>query len=507
MSRRTFQIFDGSPIKSTLIWDENTDAWTYHSEAPAGGSLMELSRIIPVCYRAIEMRADTVASVPFSVYRGDVEVSTSVAWQDPTEAGFTDPRRLFRLVSQSLDKCGCAYLLKAKNQAGYTRELRYLSPATITPDIDPERGLIGFNRSIGTRTFYYKPEDLIYFWLPDPDVELGPPLSYPLKAAGVPAGILGNLDEFMLNYFRRGAIRPLVVTAKGMPSKEERERMETWTARLMTGLKNAFKPKVFNADSVSFQQIGDGLDQLQNQTLTADQRQAVAMSIGVPEALLFSSANSYATAQVYMQSFIGNYILPRCELIAATINAQFLEPLGLSLQFSAESMDAFKQDELASASAVGAYVSAGVPLLMALDLLGVDLTPEQRAELEETDSESEAQPETPLMPAPPTPPESPEQESEQGPVKQLTPETAAELKRWKRLAIKRFRAGEPAPIDWTSDHIQAGDMPDIRQALAECKTSEDVSAAFVTDDSRLTSDAALVVELKRANDLLEAMIG
>jgi hypothetical protein len=58
----------------------------------------------------------------------------------------------------------------------------------------------------------------------------------------------------------------------------------------MGGITKAFRWRVFNADSINVQQVGDGLESLQDSELTKQQRQDVALALGIPETILFSSA-------------------------------------------------------------------------------------------------------------------------------------------------------------------------------------------------------------------------
>lgn len=483
-------IIDGHGIKSSLLWDEETTAWTYHSNEPERlGSA--LYRTIPTLYRGIEKNADALTKIPFAIFKGKREIDSSQDWQNKLEY-LPNPRRLFALISRSLDKRGVAYLLRVRNKAGYTKELRWLAPSSIEPDFSLDGELLGFQRRPPGQAnpINYKPEEVIHFWLPDDDIEQGPPTSYPLRAAAQASGVLHNLDAFISLYFERGAVRPLVVTTKGMPDKNERERMETWLQQLWAGLRNAFKLKIFNADTVAFQTVGDGLDQLQDQTLTADQRFDVALALGIPQTILFANAANYATSLNDYRSWYDATITPRAEFIASELNEQLLKAENYRLEFSPESLDIYQEDERERAQAVSTYVTAGMPLLMALDVLGVELTEEQRAELEQAEDEHE--------PAPALPPESVSVETGEQPDGD---EAQAEMKRWRRAALEAWRKGKALPVDWIAEALPGERAEAVRQALKAAVSTEQVWAAFETKAPALD----LAAELKRANDLLEAV--
>lgn len=492
-------ILDGSGIKSSLLWDEETDAWRYYSNEPEHGA-PQLYRTIPTLYRAIEKNADALSKIPFSIFRGDTEIDNSQDWQNKLEY-LPNPRRLFSLLCRSLDKSGSAYLLKVKNKAGYVKELKWLAASTIDPQINETSGLTSFKRQVGSRIIEYTPDDLVYFWLPDDDVEIGPPKRYPVKAALQASGVLHYLDGYIQLYFERGAIRPLIISAKGMPSPEERQRLETWFNRLMAGIKRAFSWKIFNADTLSFQQIGDGLDQLQNQTLTSDQRFDVALALGIPQTILFANAANYATSLNDYRAWYDATVVPRAEFIASTMNEQLFSLEKYRLEFSPESLDIYQEDENERANAVNVYVNAGMPLLMACDILGVELTEEQRAELEAEKQAKEERAEELQEQLQNQPPQS-EQENEQP---EMSEEARAEAKRWKRTALQALRKGKPLPADWIADAIPAEMAAQIAEGMKAATCADDVLALFDCDHRESEPMGDLAAELKRANDLLEAV--
>ena len=476
-NNRRLILYDG--IKSSILWDEETNAWNYLSNSPIAVNT-GLYRTIPVLYRGISVISDAATKVPFSIYKGENEYDTSDDWGNKVGV-FPNPRKLFWLISQSLDRYGCAYLLKTQNKAKYPKELKWLAPSTIEPVLDEKNGLVEFTRTIGTKTIQIPVDEMIYFWLPDSDVEVGPPMAWPLKSALSAAGVLGNLNEFITKYFERGAIRPLIVTTKNMPNKDERERMESWLNRLMGGIKRAFTWKVFNADTMDFQQIGDGLDQLQNQTLTEDQRSDVALALGIPQTILFASAANYATSLSDQRNFYDMTIVPRVEFIASTFNEQLLEPMKLHLDFDPNSLDMYQEDEKERSQSLSAYVTAGFSLLMACDVLGIDLTDEQRAELEAEKAAKEERAQEMAELARQKPEEEPENVTTTQPpqfqARSMSGDMRSELSKWYKVSSKALRAGKPQP-EFESIIIPPGLHGAISGALEEAKEPDDVKRVF-----------------------------
>jgi phage portal protein BeeE len=511
IKRGVFFVDGKQELKSSLLWDDATDAWKYYSNAPHA-VVSGLYRTIPTLYRGISIIENECQNVPFAVFnKSGEEVDNTQDWQN-TVGFLPNPRRVIGTVSQSLDRHGQAYLLKEQNRAGIVKSLKWMAASNIEPIFQPETGeLMRFDRSVGSRTISLQTKDVLYFWLVDSDVEQAPPESWPLRAALQAAGVLHHLDEFMNAYFKSGAIRPMMIMAKGMPAEEERQRMETWFQQRLMALKNAFKVRVFNADTIEAKQIGDGLDQLQNQELTADQRQDVAMALGIPQAILFANSANYATAQSDKKNFYDMTVVPRCELIAEILNDQILTVMGYTIWPSPESLDIYKEDEQARSSSLQQITSAGVPLLMAMDILGYDLTKEQRADLEEAEAKKEEQAEQMAEQLQQQPEEEkPQEEEKPAPFQKKSlddPDALAELKRWRRSCHEALRKGKPLPVDWIPEYVPAERAAQIADMLKTATDGDGIKAAFERDEAIPLPEEwpGLAEQLKRAVDLLEAV--
>lgn len=502
---RKLMLFDG--LKSSLLWDEQTDAWTYASGGPTT-PMQDRYKMIPTLFRGVNIIANSVADMPFKIYgkNGKTEIDSSQEYQN--KVGFLPkPRWLFSLVSMSLDLCGKAYLRQLKNAANFP-QLFYQIPTSITEKITAGQ-LVGWTRQENGMPVNLAVKDVIYLWLADPYVELGPPTAFPAQAALAASNVLGNMDAYIALYFERGAIRPVIVSVKGAPSKDERERMETWFQKLMGGIRRGFQWKVLNADTVDIKQIGDGLESLQDTELTASKRQDVAHALGIPYAILFSEAANNATAQTDQLALFQQTIVPRCEFIASELNTQMFIPAGYKLEFQPETLDIYQEDENERSQALTAYVNAGFPLLMACDILGIELTEEMREELEAEEEEKEKRREEMAQLAAQAPKEKEELEEQpnvtttQPPqFQQQTEEQKAidaDLGKWKRKANKALAKGESACVPFESVVIPLRLGEKITAALKTADTPEAIDNAFIIGD--MIPD--LAVELQRANSLLE----
>ena len=329
----------------------------------------------------------------------------------------------------------------------------------------------------------------------DPYVEVGPPHNYPAQAAANACGVLKGIDLFASGFFDRGAIKAMLLTVKGMPSKTDRTELEDWWKKVIGGIKNAFGAKVVNADAVTPIIIGEGMKELENVTIGSEKREEISIAVGIPASLLFMGAASGlgggGVASQDELNYLKYTIIPECEFIAGVLNDQLFTPLGLHFNFLPETLDAMQEDTLAQAEVVKAFTDAGIPQLMAIDLAGVELTDEQRGELEKAiadkqaraDAMAELAKQNANKPVDTTQPQQGQSVNNQAlaqgnrevPAKSLA---TYDLSKWERKALKRLRESGSADVEFLSDYVCGEDSQRILTGLKLAKTAEDVKAVF-----------------------------
>lgn len=461
--------FDG--VKATSIADLPDSAWSWYSPhtSEEAESVKEYHKRVPWLYRGTDLRAKAIAHLPFSIVDGaGNEIDSSEDYQN--RLGFLpNPSKLFELIEASLTLLGRAYLFRLQNRVKVLG-LRYVLAQSVTPVIDQEQGLVGFNRQLATGTLSWTVDDVVHFWLPDPWTEIGPPSEdrCPGMAALTAAGVLHNLGKYASAYFARGAIRPMIMTVPTKPTPAEESRIKAWLKRLFLGVDNAYSAHIFEKDT-TFENIGDGLGELSDSNLTREQREDIATALGIPQTLLWSTEASGLGGGGVTDSderkFYQN-IIPEAQFIAGEFNEQLLTPLlGYRLVFRPETLDIFQEDESQRAQALTQYVNAGMRLGVAAEILGVEL-PEgmdygDLDTMREEDKEQAAERQRQAF----------EQRAQaQPPQNQAQREAAkADLNRWRTKALK---AGGVVPFE--SEFIPAALMESINGAIAELG----VEAAF-----------------------------
>lgn len=365
-----------------------------------GGNISELRRVVPWLFRSIDTIAQKTADFPFEIQdlNGNI-VDSSQDWQNVLE--FTkDFKTLLFKISASLNLHGQAYIFPASNRLstakGIPAELRYYVPQSITPIITEQNGLERFDRQTGTIKTPIKVEDLLYFWLPDPDVELGPPLAYPAKAALNAAGVLSALDKFFDKHAKSGLIRAFIANVKNAPNfaseqgQAAKEKIEEQLNRTLTGEANEGAIRAINADSVTITAIGEGLKELENVELTDEKRADIAVAMNMPATYIWSGdASGIGGGGVSKEDtfrLYDNNIVPGFNFIAGVFNP-FFQELGYKIIGKPETLDVFQEDEVSRTSALSSLTTAintdPSTAKFSMSILGYELDEEQEVQLEE----------------------------------------------------------------------------------------------------------------------------
>jgi len=492
-----------------------------------------LAQRVPWFYRGIKDRANNTSSMPWSIEYNDVEVTNNSEWasvkvglyttpgqkarsekryklalksmrtwtkSQPRELAFIEnPRKLFSQIEQSLIMAGKAYLALEVNPSGYIKNIRYLHPGTISEVYDRTDGhLTGYKRSVNGKTFdaslaTEEPVNgqvqIVGIYDPDYSVEIGPGKMSDALAAMTAAGVLFNYDEFVARYFRSGAIKTQILTVE-KADENERKRLTKWWNDVVSGVSRAFSSLVFMGKGVEPIVIGEGMEALKDNDLSTLRRQDISTAIGIPESRLWSAAANMATRKEDESAYFRGTIIPECDLIAEALNQQVFTDIhhlkGYRIEFQPESLDVFQEDEANRAGALGQLTGAGVPLLMAMDILGYDLSDEQRKELEEMDAEDEPGPVPPQL-APFAGQDNPPAVAIEEPaIPEPAPMNAidqaasirAMLKNWQKKALHVFKMTQRADVPWETDLLSSVQLEDIREQLRVCETAEKIKGVF-----------------------------
>ena len=228
---------NGADIKTLdPFTNETPGVWTGSTTQNAATAAV---RLVPSVFSGITARTNAMADLPFTIYsvKGDKVLDDSDNYKNVI--GFLPyPAQTFGLTEASLVTSGSAYWYKEKGtKTGQVKSIKYWMPSSVKLDSDKaKRGEVFFTRAGNPRLI--PAEEVLYTWLSDPDIELGPPNVYPLASAMLAADAGGAIAKFIADYMKRGAVKAMLLMVDGMPPPGEVDRMEAWFNRFMTGARN-----------------------------------------------------------------------------------------------------------------------------------------------------------------------------------------------------------------------------------------------------------------------------
>jgi hypothetical protein len=485
------------------------------SKLQGSGNGVQLKRLVPDLAHAVDMTAVAISSLPFDILDADDNVyDTSTNWKNLL-GGMPNPQRLIYLLASSL--CGgSAYLLPTRTPR-LVFDLQYCAPHSITPYIDMD-GLQWFDRATeqGKTSRVYL-NGMVYFWLPDSDIEIGPAQNHPLGNATLDAQVIYNMKNTMRMYGERGFVPITLLGAKGMPNEGERQKAEGFFDRLLRGGFNVLA-KIVNSDALTLIKVGAGMDELKQSyiELRRDAKESIADSFGIPTAL-FMSDNAFASEfnalrkQWYTASrFVGIY-----QTIEETFTDQLLKPYGYKMRYNLEALEIFQEDESARAGALGSFVSAVTTspeaAQLGMAILGYDLDKKQEEQLnkiikDKEDAREKVENQTQPTNAPGNETEEvetaeeseienvePEEENPEPKSFNLTADEIKDLALWYDRSRQWFVKGKGTAVDWENKHLPETIAAPIRLKLAEAKSEADIALAFALGE---TTTPAPVYETK-----------
>jgi hypothetical protein len=459
------------------------------------GNARQLKTIVPWLAHGVDMTANAVASLPFDIVDESGKViDSSDDWQDEI-GGIPNPKRLLYLIASSL--CGGSAYLMPLTLGGVLADVQYCAPHTVTPQIDMN-GLKYFDRTTDQGKADKVPVDeMVYFWLPDSDVEIGPALVHPLGNALLASGLLASMDGTLKTYGDRGFVPATLLAAKGMPATGEREKAEAWWNNFLRGWTDVVA-KIINSDAMSVQRVGAGLEELKGVyvEISRQQIEAIGTAFGIPGGLFQSDASFASEFNALVKQWYETSKFKSIYLtVEETLTDQLLLPnFGYRWQFKPETLDAFQEDNGTQIGNFKILVDAlsGVEKKnsIAAQISGMNLP----AGIKPEDLDPKEKPPQPippqligaqpaLLPAPDSEDEAPEIDEEQEAdeeVKALTL-SAAEIKDlalWRQMATRFFRKGKGTAVDFECKALPDTMAEPIREKLAVALTELDIVKAF-----------------------------
>jgi hypothetical protein len=504
-----------------------------------------LRRVVPWIAKACDMTATRVANLPFDILDESDEVyDESAKWKNKI-GGMADPTRIIGLVAESLCM-GKAYVIPTTLGKSLIN-LQYCAPHTVVPLITTQ-GLSMFPRtSDWGQAGIYAPAgvgiqagdqydstaaipidsnetytangapvkvtggqfkgEMLYFWLPDSDIEIGPAKNYPMATALLSTRILSKSDLSIDLLADRGFIPPTLLAVSGNIAQGEREKAETIWNSFIRGF-TKYVAKIINADKMDIKQVGAGLAEMGGgayKDLTNEQKESIGAAFGIPAAIFMSDMAFASEVNPLVRQWLENGIFVKIyNTIQSTLNAQLFSRWSLRMQFKPETLKAFQEDETKRAAAFRMYVSADMRPSIAAGMLGLDLP--EGADYKDLDEvfdvtlKNKDKPVAPINNAAQPPADRPEKPVSGFGGKSVTldADMIKDLALWKDIAVRCFRKGKGTAVDFECKALPEEYAAPVRLRLAEAKNELDIIKAFdVNGQTVRQSDTASLVDAMR----------
>lgn len=343
----------------------------WYSVAKKAGELygtIDAYEKVPMLYRAINLRADALGTVPFVLERNDVNVDYPFA---------TPMDQLIQQTERALLLTGNAFWLRLyRGRVLYG--FQFLNPKSVQVEYKPELQTsdnvmtgVRFSQNINGKIYGPWTIDEIVYWR-EPSIRddvMGgiAPASVALQSAQ----LAYYLERFTSAFFEHGAQPAVIMSLDKSITPPEYERLKSdWRSRV-ENVSNAFKTFFFRGD-VKTQILTFPLKDMELVPLQERVTTNITTTFGVPRTMLEASAANYATADSDRQSFWRETIVPRLTFYQRVLNQQVFAPLKYKMHFTPETLDVFQTDEAERAGSLLQLVQAGVPLSSAMKILGYD---------------------------------------------------------------------------------------------------------------------------------------
>lgn len=338
---------------------------------------------VPLCFRAIKLRCDTLTGIPITIFKDGEETD-----QYPFES--TIPlRKLIWQIEASLLLAGRSACVKLVNESDEILGLQYLNPFTLEVKhvVDQRTGQITltFRQFVNGKWFpneppyYWTQDEMLFFkeFSPSDDVATG------VSATQV---ALGNtqlnhyLTRFIGHFFESGAMPVTLMVLDKDTTEDEVKRVEGKFKQVMTGLRNAFRIIGIKGDKSTVNTISPELKSMDIKNLDSHTIDNLSWAYDVPKSILIGEAANYATIEQEYKIFLLNTIIPRARMMESNLNA-FLSEFGYEIKFNEGELHALQKDEGQRSMALTNLVNAGIPTLVAMEMLGYEIPDQFKAVL------------------------------------------------------------------------------------------------------------------------------
>ena len=444
----------------TVPWAAGNEWLLAGNAGPKVGSPQTAYAVIPLLYRAVKLRVDSLSRIKTHVYKDGEEVD---AW--PFE-GTMKLKEFIRKTELALLLRGGSFSVKLKNEFGMRLGLQWLNPFFVVVWLDGQTYMFSYSvagQTVPLQNRQWSQDDMVYWREFNPVNDIQPGVA-PAQVALTDSQVSFNISQFLAQFFETGAMpATLVVVPEGTGDKEKAE-LEGWFARKISGLRNAWKAIALKGE-VKIEKLTPELKTFEIKALDDHCMEAVCNAFDIPQSILRTGSSNRATAETEYTNYLQHTVIPRASWFEEQINDLLDEEApGFRVEFAPNDLPEMQGDEAKRSEAFKNYVDAGMPIDVAADITGLQLTDEMRSRLGAI--------------------------GPRNPMEIIEPEVKAELERYERKAIKSVAERKTAQVEFKSNLIPRATMDRLGFMLSDAKTAGDVKSVFKAVTSHVPEDSA-----------------
>ena len=430
------------------------------SRQQAQKSAFHLVKRSPWALRCIDIRAKSLASIPWDVWEGDSPVEDTHPYKQlliEVNPEMNNPD-LLAATESDLNVFGQAFWKKIGGGPSF---LQRINPAMMKV-ISDDKGVAGFQQTPDTTLI--PRNKVIFFHNYDPENDFGG-LS-PLNSVKDPLEVEIAANEHLKDFFDNRAMPDLIMSLETNNTNEIKRIADQWK-REFSGSGKQHKTGWVGGGAEP-NEIGYAPRDLALAEVREEARRQICAGFGVPPALVAAwEAANYATIREQRQSLYTEVLFPEARYMAGVINAE-LSPLFGDVEFRWDftKVDAMQDTEDARTKRLVWLVDGRVikPEVAALEL-GYD-SEDVPEPLPVPEFGGSADNNNNIGRASSPPPTSDDRKTENA------------LRKWRRKALNRLRDGKDALCNFESEFVAPILSDAIKVQLENAKTPEEVHDVF-----------------------------
>jgi HK97 family phage portal protein len=365
--RKTVPWLTGGVLGAKAVTLGDFDNWLDAQISGAGNTAQELYASVAWSYWCAQLRASSLASVPYDVYPAELpedeeDKENAIEWPLPLQTILWDTEAWMSLK-------GAAYIWE-KRKRSQLLKLQVLNANTMKVKTYNDDGPLTFEQKVGSRTKIYQADEIVYFrtYNPANDIREGVSSGEVGQTAGQ---LIANANTWAAAFFENGAIPAVLLTTEGSVPPVEKDRVETAWAKMFAGVRKAFKTAVLER-GLTPTVIGQPVSDLAMPELEATKRNQIVAAHNIPPGLAEVKTNRAERDALQWEFWTFSMIPYMQTRIVPVLNDQLFEPLGLRISFHYNEVEAIQREEIKKAESAAFYVEGVANVAYDANVISVD---------------------------------------------------------------------------------------------------------------------------------------